>query len=83
MNHGEPLERSNWQPWVWGNWHDVQRLDRYPGEVPPAEFEEAFCFEANRPKEMAEITSPEPRSNPVHFTCRSNRSRQRKEESVR
>ena len=41
---------------TWVHWRNTERLHGYLGNVPPAEFEATFYAEANRSKELAEIT---------------------------
>jgi len=50
------LEQLELATLTWVHWHNTQRLHGYLGDVPPAEFEATFYAEANRPKELAEIT---------------------------
>ena len=41
---------------TWVHWHNTERLHGYLGDVPPAEFEEAFYAGTNRPQELAKTT---------------------------
>jgi transposase InsO family protein len=41
---------------AWVHWHNIEWLHGYLGDVPPAEFEAAFCAGADQPKGWAGIT---------------------------
>ena len=52
---GKTVEDLDFATLGWVHWHNTQRLHGYVGDIPPAEFEIAFCAEQTDHQQEVEI----------------------------